>query len=239
MEKIKILKKKYNSYPRNLDLLEAEQPGLDNTSLQKGGAYDEIRKESNAPSKAGHLHIQNERNEKQKRQIPSPSTPRAMEEGNQELDNEQSGGFSVFPSNTQTKDLLEVWQPGLDNISLKGDGVYDEIHLESNAPSKAGHLHIHGMEYNDTDMDEVTYKGQLEEAAFIPSPQKAIEILELGEPGLGNKTPPHPSPESLLKNNAPSTAGRFHHHNNKEEGIEVHNEQVQVLIRCVKQIHCI
>ena len=54
MDKIKILKQKYNPSSQNLDLLEAKQPGLDDTSLKREGAYDEIQKESNAPSKVCH-----------------------------------------------------------------------------------------------------------------------------------------------------------------------------------------
>ena len=56
----------------------------------------------------------------------------------------------------------------------------------------------------------------------LPSSKEAAkEVLEVGNSGLDNKTPTHthPSPESILQNNAPRTAGRLPHysHNNKEE----------------------
>ena len=49
--------KRQISYPESSDPLEVGQPGLDNTISEKNGAYNDIPLESNAPSKAGHLHI--------------------------------------------------------------------------------------------------------------------------------------------------------------------------------------
>ena len=115
--------------------------------------------ESNTPSKAGHLHIQEE-------------------EGEQE--NEQIRETATFLSSPRTLDLLEVGQQGLNNISLKRDGVYNEIILESYTPSKAGHLHIHGEENEgmheetktheiDTKTDSKPEKEHIREAAIYPS----------------------------------------------------------------------
>ena len=48
-------------------------------------------------------------------------------------------------------------------------------------------------------------------------------MLDVGQSGLDNKKPSHPSPETILENNAPSTAGHLHSH--KKEDMEMHEEE--------------
>ena len=98
----------------------------------------------------------------------------------EEITLEQIKETTIFHSSPKTLDLLEVGQPGLDNTSLKRDGAYDEILLENNALSKAGHLHIHGEENEgmheetktheiDTKTDSKPEKEHIREAAIYPS----------------------------------------------------------------------
>ena len=119
-------------------------------------------------------------------------------------------------------DLLEAEQPGLDNTSLKKVGVYDEIQKESNAPSKAGHLHIQKVEDGKEEYEEKrinTAKKHRIKDPFPSSKEAVNEALEVGNSGLDNKTLTHPSPKSIMENNAPSTTGHLPHysHNNKKE----------------------